>query len=266
MNDSQAVAVVPTRGRFYGVSNIVRFNWPFYVATMGVGAVVIGFLLSARLPFWILWVGWSGIGLAFFWLLVSLLVSFYVYDVSPLYRWDWLRPLFPEAPQSWANIHSGLDESSLQLQALFPAAKSYVLDIYDPQEMTEASIKRARAAIASPVQAIVAECAALPLADHSMDAIFLLFAAHEIREPSARLGFFRELKRATAPGGRVIVVEHLRDAANFMAFGPGFWHFMPRNEWLRLSDQSGFVVAEKFRITPFVMVLVLENSSDGDSC
>lgn len=255
--------VLPPRGRFDGVWNILRFNWPFYIAALAAGAAGIIFLSRMQWPLWLAFLGWSSIGLAFFWLLVSLLVSFYVYDVSPLYKFTWLKSLFAQTPRTWVNIHSGLDESSLLLQAIFPTDNHFVLDIYNPKTMTEPAIKRARAAIAPPVPAIAADCQSLPLADNSIDAVFLLFAAHEIRKPSERLKFFQELQRITTPGAKVILVEHLRDAANFIAFGPGFLHFLPRREWRRLSCASGFVIHDTFRITPFVRVFVLQNSHTG---
>jgi SAM-dependent methyltransferase len=262
VSQNQRVTEAPTRGPFEGVWNIIRFNWPFYVA--GGGACILSTLLLTLIhwPIALSVMGWIGISGAFYWLLSSLAVSYYVYDASPLYKWNWLCALLPQPPRAWANIHSGFDETSLHLQALFPAEQQQTLDIYDPQAMTEPSIARARALIAPPVPAIPANFTALPLSDNSLDAVFLIFAAHEIREPAGRLRFFQELKRVTLPGASVVIVEHLRDVANFMAFGPGFWHFMSRREWRRLAIESGFTIDRELRITPFVTVFILENAPD----
>src|SRR5436190_6210 len=78
-----------------------------------------------------------------------------------------------------------------------------------------------------PVLALSARLTALPFAGGTLDALFLVFAAHEIRRPELRLRFFQELRRTLAPRGRLLIVEHLRDPANFAAFGPGFFHFLP---------------------------------------
>jgi len=56
-----------------------------------------------------------------------------------------------------------------------------VVDIYDPQEMTEPSIARARLR-PSPEPAVSGKLDALLLPNRDRDPLFLLFAAHEIRQ------------------------------------------------------------------------------------
>jgi SAM-dependent methyltransferase len=253
---------LPQRGRFEGVGQIVRFNWPFYLVAACGCLVGIAGLVFLELPMWLELAGWGSIGLGAFWTLGSLAVSWYVYDLSPLYRWQWLPGVFTQPPRRWVNIHSGLDDSSIALQQLFAPATGQVLDIYDPQQMTEPSIARARALVVPPVMPIPARHDALPLGTSSVDAVFLLFAAHELRDPAARLDFFRELKRIAAPQARLVLVEHLRDGANFIAFGPGFWHFLSRLEWLRLAGESGCELVASFKQTPFVTVFVLQGDDD----
>jgi hypothetical protein len=54
-----------------------------------------------------------------------------------------------------------------------------------------------------------------------------------------------------------VLVEHLRDAANFAAFGPGFLHFFSRRTWLAAAE-GPFQLAVEFPITPFVRVFGFE--------
>ena len=98
----------------------------------------------------------------------------------------------------------------------------------------------------------------LPQSDNCLDCIFLFFSAHEIRDADLRLQFFQELHRVLRVGGRVLLAEHPRDAMNFMAFGPGFFHFWPRAQWRKLARTSGFQISREFAITPFVRVWLLE--------
>ena len=245
------------RGRCQGVWQIVQFNRRFYLATLAGGAAVL--LAALRAP--ALWrtLLLAGASPALFWLASSLLVSWYVYDHSPLFRLGWLAGCLSETPRRWVNIHAGLDETSHLLAALFPRSEGRVLDIYDPREMTEPSIEAARRL--ARTAATPALWRALPLADGSCDAAFLMFAAHELRRHDARVQLFREVARALRPGGQLVLLEHLRDWANFAAFGPGFLHFFPRRAWLRAAAEAGLETHPHFSGTPFVHVFVMRRPS-----
>jgi SAM-dependent methyltransferase len=100
----------------------------------------------------------------------------------------------------------------------------------------------------------------LPLPSRTLDTVFLIFTAHELRRPAARVQFFRELARVLRPDGEVALIEHARDWRNFLAFGPGFLHFFSPRSWRQTARAAGFVVRTEFRFTPFVEVLILRNT------
>jgi SAM-dependent methyltransferase len=133
-----------------------------------------------------------------------------------------------------------------------------ILDIYDPVEMTEPSIGIARRLAPSVPPAVPADWRRLPLDDAAFDAAFLIFAAHELRRSAARASLFREIARALRPGGVLAIVEHTRDCANFIAFGPGFLHFLPRRAWSDAPATAGLRLRTQAAITPFVRVFLLE--------
>jgi hypothetical protein len=78
-----------------------------------------------------------------------------------------------------------------------------------------------------------------------------------LRAETERTAWFAEAKRCLRKGGRVVLVEHLRDAANFVAFGPGFLHFHSRASWKRCWELAGLRSVNQFSVTPFVQVFVL---------
>lgn len=234
--------------------DILRFNWPRYVQGLAAVGLAAGLLALLPLPPAFAALVALGGGLAAAWLLLSLAASYLVYDRSALCRWDWIAAALEREPASWVNIHAGFDPTRSALARLFPGARGRALDIFDPREMTEPSLIRARAN-AAPAE--TADFRRLPLADRSADLVTLLLAAHEIRDPAARAVFFAELSRVLAPRGTLLLAEHLRDPANFLAFGPGFWHFHSRRTWLAAARAAALRVEREFAITPFVRVFVL---------
>lgn len=250
------------RGAFTGALAILRYNWPFYAAA---GLVVIGGVAAASLPIVppaLQGMAAVGAAVAGWFACASFLASHWVFDRSELTRWRWLSRDCVPAPARWVHINAGLDETNARLSEIFPGAEGKVLDIYDPASLAEPAIARAREQKAV-VPGIRARSDALPVEDGWADGVFLLMTAHEIRKPSDRETFFRELARILSENGRVVVVEHLRDLANALAFGPGVSHFLPRREWLRLGVVAGLEVERERRFTPFVRVFVYRHAPSG---
>jgi ubiquinone/menaquinone biosynthesis C-methylase UbiE len=102
---------------------------------------------------------------------------------------------------------------------------------------------------------------ALPLPDRDRDTAFLLFTAHEIRHPDRRTQFLREVARVMTNSGQLLLVEHLRDWKNFIAYGPGFLHFYSRNEWMRVAREAGLMVERECLVTPFVRCFVMRKAA-----
>lgn len=247
--------------RFAGIIKIVRFNVQFYAlsAALLVGASLL--LASRRLPQWLQSTVLCGAAVVLFWTLGSLLVSWYVYDYVGVTRWQWLRNRIPVRLYRWANIHAGLDESTSALRQLFPGAEGCTVDIYESGEMTQPSIARAREIQPSTEPFRRGKYDKLPLSTHDQDTIFLLFAAHEIRSAEHRTELLRETARVLRDSGHAVLVEHLRDWKNFLAFGPGFLHFYSRRNWLRSIRDAGLLVEQESHITPFVKCFVLRRAA-----
>ncbi len=239
------------RGPFTGVANIVRFNWPMYagaVAVIGTGLVITRLAALPRLLARMIMTGLFG---AAFTIFSSLVVSFWIYDRSPLYGWKWLGKFVSRPPRRIVNVHAGFDESTAALRRLYPEAEMAVLDFYDPVKNPEASIARARAASEPDPATIRIAVDHWPLPDASADLVVLFLVAHEVRDRTDRAAMFKEIRRICALDARVVLVEHLRDMANFAAFGPGFLHFLSYDDW-REAARNGFQLAAEEKVTPFV--------------
>jgi ubiquinone/menaquinone biosynthesis C-methylase UbiE len=78
-----------------------------------------------------------------------------------------------------------------------------------------------------------------------------------VRDAAERAAFFAELRRVTRPDGAIIVVEHLRDTANFLAYTIGFLHFHARRSWLATYQAAGLRVTQEVKITPFITAFIL---------
>ena len=244
------------RGNFQGMLTIARFNWPLYGAAFAV-LIVSGngiFLLTG------LFKSLSAIafaGAAYF-IFVSLGVSHLVYDRSDLYRWSWLESALAGRQMRQAIFcHCGFDETSTAFLEKFGNVRWSILDHYDPERMTEQSIHRARALFPPTKGTLACNYDAWPISAESADVVFALLAIHELRTETERTSWFAEAKRCLRKGGRPLLVEHVRDAANFLAFGPGFLHFHSCASWRRCWESAGLRSVDQFSVTPFVQIFVL---------
>jgi SAM-dependent methyltransferase len=251
-------AAIPARGRYQGVKQILHFNWRMYLATAcGAMAAALAWPLLPPAGRAVLVAGFVP---ALFWMIASLAVSHYVYDRFPIYDLHWLERALGYTPRRWINIHSGWDETSGVLKAIFPDAVGEAVDLFDPRVMTEPSIREAHRLSRAAVPTIAASFDTLPFETGTVDAAFAIFAAHELRRREQRIAFFGEVRRVLTPSGELVVIEHARDVWNFLAFGPGFLHFFARREWHDMAREAGLEVRSEFAMTRFVHVFQMRRA------
>lgn len=241
------------RKPFQGVWNVVRFNRHFYLLAFVVLLLILlgGFFVeSLRVYTTILF--FIALGAT----LVTLLVTFYVYDWSELYDLFWLKD--SDSKEVIVNINAGFDETSELIQNKFKGADLFVFDFYDPAKHTEISIRRARKAYPPHPHTKPIDAAKIPLADGSADKVLAILSAHEIRDAKERNIFFAELRRILKPDGRIFVTEHLRDTANFLAYNVGFFHFHSKKTWRANFQSARLEVESEIKITPFITTFILK--------
>jgi SAM-dependent methyltransferase len=239
------------RGRYDGLTSVFLFNWPSFLIA---GVATLGLVFVSRFVDFKMRALLLGTAMLIFAGIVAVIaVTHWIYDRSNLYRWDWLLLHVPQAPKRILNVHAGYDESADALVRLFPKAEIINCDIFDPTYATSPSIVRARERPRRR-DTLQGTTDHLPIDDGWADLVVGFLALHEVRDNDKRKQLFCELRRVTTPNARLIIVEHLRDAANFMVYGPGAFHFLPRAAWLQSASDS-FTLGPEQTITPFVHVL-----------
>lgn len=246
------------RGALQGSKNVIRFNWHFYVFAGACACLLL--LIREQVDPVVRSVVDIVLILTIAPTFTSMAVSLYVYDLSDLYTLKWLDRITLEKVDTIVSITAGFDEFSTLLKERFSSSTFVHLDIYDVERHTELSIRRARAAYPLPSDVRHVASTSLQLPDASMDVAFLLLSAHEIRNTEERHALFRELDRVLSPKGRVIVVEHLRDLANGLAYSIGALHFHSERTWTRSFDAASLCVEQELKITPFITTFVLRHN------
>src|SRR5690606_36540610 len=241
------------RRKFQGVLNILSFNRHFYVYGFCALALIIAskfFLNWNNVLFWLVICG------VVYGLVMPLIVSAYVYDFSGFYNFDWLKKmnLHDTKQKLNLNINAGFDETSYIIKNILTESKLQVYDFYNAQHHTEPAIIRARkvSLVYPNTQQIASNT--IPLADNTVDHIFLLSAIHEIRKQEEKIQFLKECRRVCKPSGNVIMVEHLRDLPNFLAFTIGFTHFFSKATWKKAFKDADFTIINETKFTPFMSI------------
>ena len=241
------------RRKFQGVLNILSFNRHFYVF----GLLALVFLFASRLFIqWPNFLFWLTVAAFIYGLIMPLIVSAYVYDFSGYYNLHWLTKLVSNSGKIKliTNINAGFDETSFIIKDKFPESDLKVFDFYNAKRHTEPAIIRARkvSLVYPNTQSILSNL--IPLDDNTVDIVFLLSAVHEIRSHDEKVQFLKECHRICKPHGKVIMVEHLRDLPNFVAFSVGFTHFFSRFVWKNAFQRAGFTSFRETKFTPFMSI------------
>ncbi|MGO1974146.1 MAG: hypothetical protein ACTH2Q_14420 [Propionibacteriaceae bacterium] len=230
-----------------GVRQVAEFNWPKLLGGTVVAGV--GLALWRRLPWW----GRVGTLTAAYAVPASLLASWWTYDLSPLPRWRFFTAHLSGETRRILLVIAGFDEVSATLAEVFGDSR---IDVVDVVAEPEATVRRARKLY--PAEAPVIDPRALGEASGDYDLVLFAQSAHEIRDPLTRATMFAAARSAVRDGGAVVVVEHLLDLPNAVAFGPGALHFHTERAWLASFAAGGLRVRQHSTVMPLVHCWVLE--------
>jgi len=236
------------RKPFEGVWNVVRFNWHFYVIIFAIIGLILFMVPRIDESYQVLLL--ALVCLMILPILISLLVTYKIYDASSLYTLDWLEEYGDKL--SIANFSAGFDETTALIKEKKPKSQIIPLDFYDPEKHTEVSIKRARKAYPAVPGTLKVKTSNIPLEENSMDLAIGFLSMHEIRDEKERIIFFQNLIKVLKSDGEIVVIEHLRDGPNFLAYNIGFLHFHSNPTWLHTFKNAGLTIKEEIKMNPFM--------------
>lgn len=246
------------RKPFQGVGNVVIFNWHFYILALLLLILVLTSTLFIDANYRIYCFAMAAF--IFIPTFISLLVTYYIYDYSGIYEMEYLNELNILAEDKLVNINAGFDEFSFTITEKFKNQNLSVFDFYNPEKHTEISIERARKVSSVFPNTQCIETSHIPLEPKSVATIFVLFSAHEIRNLEERIVFFQQMEKSLHENGQIIVMEHLRDFSNFIAYTIGFFHFFSKSEWKKTFQHSNLSIKKEIKVTPFVSVFILQKN------
>ena len=239
--------------------DVVWFNYPTYLLAVAVTGIAGLAATVLPLPALVRMVLGAGASLSAWWLAASTAATVWVFELSGVTRWRWVAGCFKEPPASWLNITTGFDDTTYVLRQRFPGIEGRSIDVFNPAAKHDGPLRRARRRW-PPTGPQVSPGADLPVDVDSQDAVFLLMAAHEVRDRGLRRHLLGEAQRVLAPQGRLVLAEHLRGMANAIAFGPGVMHFYDRETWLADAGAARLRLVGERALTPFATAFVFERA------
>jgi SAM-dependent methyltransferase len=222
------------------------YNWPVFASIFFFGMVML--IVSFLLPTPWHWLSLTCSLGAFIVIITALATTYVVYDWGPKHEYDRLAELGNlEQANVVLDITCGKLRGTRGLLPHFQQGHYFLIDIYDPQKMTESALRRARY-LEPPLQTNrriyqrPGQIDKLPLPHNWADIIYCDFSLHEVRDSADRDALFAEFARVLKPQGRLLIAEHGLDMPNFLTFGPGSFSFFPADTWRHHIIQAGLSI------------------------
>lgn len=236
-----------TQPRYQGTRSSIRAHWPLFVLLYG--SVVVALLLIgigfvrewyAFVPFaLIIIIVAAYFLLANFWAVHQLYDTVGSRPIDVLYRMSQTRP----------THHVGYIDLGTRSGAIFVARRLttgvvYDIDVYNPESTPAGTLRRRRnAAPRAPhdprLRWLDGTAALFPLADRSVNTVFMNGILSEFILPEERQMMLVEAKRILTPDGRLVLSERLRSQTNLLVLGPGYFGLMSDDELQNALHRAG---------------------------
>jgi SAM-dependent methyltransferase len=251
-----------SRHHWRGVSNYIRDRGPLFALAYGgivLCLLVIGVSILRQ------WPGYVPLALA-----ATLVLGYFLagafwtaYQIAgrpgqrPVER---LLEIGRLRPDEWVVcVDLGLRETALVVAGRLTVGRVTVIDVYNPQWNTSATLRRGRLRVlahhppADPrVEWLDGETRLLPLPNESVSAVFLNQVLSEFWQLEDRLLLLREVFRILRPNGRLLLAERVRSRTNWLVLGPWGWQLAKAEDWRALLAQVGFALPQETDVQDLV--------------
>lgn len=241
-------------------------RWPAYYAWLGGGLVagLIAIVLGGLYGAWWLILGTAAALLGLnYWLAVSLWLARHMQDLPGMSSVVWeLGGLGPD--ERLAAIDLGCRQLVLRLRARLRTGSISAVDVYNPQLAPGRTLARRRAQEseqayayqADPrLEALQGSLSLLPLPDNHVPAALLAQVLTELNQYGDRVLLLQEVYRILGPGGRLIVIEPVRQREGTWAW-PIMRGLDSAETWHALFHSVGFHLYQECPVNPLLYAFV----------
>ena len=142
----------------------------------------------------------------------------------------------------------------------------FVLDIYNPEKMSDPALRRARdmephLETNRRVYHRTASPDSLPIPHNWADVVYCSFSLHELQNSKDRQTIFNEFARILKPNGKLLIAELGRDWPNLITFNLGALSFFSPHTWEKHISEAGLVLRYHERWRGLVHLWVAERKT-----
>ena len=250
---------MPSSSKKYFFQQIILFNKTTYLASLLFLLSLLLLLIFVSLPFLLFYFLLIALIGGIYFSFASILFSYFIYDLSDLYHFNWLCQLLTDPKSTIFNVFSGYTEAGHLLQKNLNNHPLQHYDFFNKNTSVTSSIKRAKE-LSEPINCTEINYNNWQL-NNKADYILFMQSLHELREADQQTECLIEAsKYLNSPDSRIVIVEHLRDIKNFSIYSMGVFHFHSYHRWISVINASGLAIEKEFTITPFVKVFVLKRN------
>lgn len=230
-------------------------------AILSLGIVLIG---SGRSWWWFVAIGFVGLLLLFYFLVVSLWAAYQQYQVAGQREEEVLWQLGRLRPEDQlVHIGLGLRQLPLAIGGRLTSGHLTVVDVYNPQLTPASSLAHRRQRSGRDTTDprftwLDGRIELLPLPDHSAKTIILSHTLSQFWQAGDCQQLLTEIGRVLAPGGQLLVAEATRTQTNFWVLGWRGLRLHPAGYWRQLLSQNHFVIKQEAETLGLVYYFVAQ--------